>query len=310
MEQVKEFLDTSTIHGLSWISSARRWSSLFWILVVIGGFSGAGFLIYESFDNWKKSPITTMIETLPISQITFPNVTVCPPKNSFLNLNYDIKQSENVKLDNKTRHELTDFALDVIQSEFYKEMIANLSKVEDPDRYYNWYHGYTEIGYPYQRTGYNQLWYIVFTSASAGNISTQYFGEKFNAIKVDGEIYISIYVYIPTSMKGDKNMFYINKKTMKEVSDNDKLSMTGVGDIDADLTQWSKNITAPKSGYYKFVLDRRVSADDIKNLELDMMPGFRFTWNYDKQEQWSKYSNNEVTKQFVRYIHILQRLNH
>jgi len=81
MEHIKAFLDTSTIHGLSWISVSRKWSRLFWIMVVFGGFVGAGTLIYNSFHNWYQSPITTTIETLPISEITFPNVTVCPPEN-------------------------------------------------------------------------------------------------------------------------------------------------------------------------------------------------------------------------------------
>ena len=97
MEHVKDFLDTSTIHGFSWISSNKRFARLFWILIVVGGFSAAGYLIYSSFHNWGQSPITTTVETLPISQITFPNVTVCPPKDLFLNLNYDILQSEKVK---------------------------------------------------------------------------------------------------------------------------------------------------------------------------------------------------------------------
>ena len=114
MEHIKQFLDTSTIHGLSWISVGRKWSRLFWILIVIGGFTGAGYLIHESFDNWRQNPITTTVETLPISEITFPNVTVCPPKNSFLNLNYDIQQSENVTFDNDSRNKLFDYALDVI----------------------------------------------------------------------------------------------------------------------------------------------------------------------------------------------------
>ena len=89
----KEFLDSSTIHGLALISSTRRWSRLFWILVVIAGFSVAGFMIFESFDNWE-SQITTTIETLPLSELTLPNVTVCPPKNSVLNLNYDIVHAD------------------------------------------------------------------------------------------------------------------------------------------------------------------------------------------------------------------------
>ena len=98
MDHVKEFLEISTIHGLSFISGTRRWSRFFWILVVIGGFSGAGYIIYTSIYNWGQSPITTTIETLPISELTLPNVTVCPPKNSLLNLNYDIVHSDEIKL--------------------------------------------------------------------------------------------------------------------------------------------------------------------------------------------------------------------
>ena len=45
MELLKEFLNTSTIHGLSWISNTRRHTRLFWIFVVAAGFSGAIFLI-------------------------------------------------------------------------------------------------------------------------------------------------------------------------------------------------------------------------------------------------------------------------
>ena len=99
MEHVKELLDTSTIHGFSWISSTKRFAKFFWILVVIGGFTGAGYLIHTSFDDWAQSPITTTIETLSITRITFPNITICPPKTLSLNLNYDILQSEKKKLD-------------------------------------------------------------------------------------------------------------------------------------------------------------------------------------------------------------------
>ena len=57
----------------------------------------------------------------------------------------------------------------------------------------------------------------------------------------------------------------------------DEMTFDGT-DIAADLTHWSKNVTAPTSAYKRITLDRRVSADDIKNLDLDIMPGFRFIW--------------------------------
>ena len=182
MDKVMEFLDTSTIHGLSFISSTKKWSRLFWILVVIGGFYGAGFMIYTSFYNWGQSPITTTIETLPISELTLPNVTVCPPKNSLLNLNYAMVHSDELKLDNESRKELFNYSVDVVQEEFYGEVMRNLSKVEDPDRYYNWYHGYTSLRYPFYFAEDNQLSYWLYTTAVSGNLTTQYFGDNFDTL--------------------------------------------------------------------------------------------------------------------------------
>ena len=69
MDHVKKFLESSTIHGMSWISSSRNISRGFWIVVVFLGFSGAGYLIHESFNNWEQSPISTTEEILPISEI-------------------------------------------------------------------------------------------------------------------------------------------------------------------------------------------------------------------------------------------------
>ena len=99
---------------------------------------------------------------------------------------------------------------------------------------------------------------------------------------------------------------------MKEVTDEvmNTMAMTAVDAtiFDAYLTHWSKNITAPSTDeypYYNLVFSRQVSADDImNNMDLDMMPGFRFTWNYNKYVEpeniYSTYGSEEPSKQFVR----------
>ena len=199
MEGIHNFLRSSTIHGLQYLSVSNRLSRIFWALVVTLGFTMAGYLIHLSFDTWRQSPISTTIETLPISQMTLPYLTVCPPKTSLLNLNYDIVHSEEVDLDNVTRKELFGHVLEVIQDEYYTEMMKNLSKVNDTQKYYNWYHGHTKITYPFYKTNDNdnQLAYKIHISSSSGNISTQYFGENFDVDKVDGSIYIWICVYVP-----------------------------------------------------------------------------------------------------------------
>ena len=114
MEGFRTFLESSTIHGLSYISTTRRFARLFWILVVIIGILGASWLIKESFESWSDSPIKTTIETLPIDEIKFPKVTVCPPKNTFTDLNYDLMMTENHTLTDEMRDEMFKYALEVI----------------------------------------------------------------------------------------------------------------------------------------------------------------------------------------------------
>ena len=164
MEGVRVFLESSTIHGLSYISTTSRLVKIFWILVVIGGFTGAGVLIYQSFQAWNESPVTTTIETLPITEIKFPKVTVCPPKNIYTNLNYDLVRLQNVTLDNETRDELTHLAVELLWNTLHSNIIRNLSKLEDSNRYYNWLRGYTEMAIPTFNPE-NGISYSVNTSA-------------------------------------------------------------------------------------------------------------------------------------------------
>ena len=148
MEEVRTFLESSTIHGLVYIStSKKRLIRIFWILTVIGGFTGAGVMIYNSFQSWTESPVKTTIETLPITDLTFPKVTVCPPKNTYTDLNYDLIITESI--DNDTRNKLKNFAIEMLYDQLYDNVMTNLSKLQDNDRYYNWYHGFTEIELPY-----------------------------------------------------------------------------------------------------------------------------------------------------------------
>ena len=75
----------------------------------------------------------------------------------------------------------------------------------------------------------------------------------------------------------------------------------GGGTIAADLTHWSKNTTSQSFSYDMYLL-RKVSSDDLNNMDLDTMPGFQFSWKYNKQvASVDKYSKENKTKQFVRY---------
>ena len=107
----QQFLESSTIHGLVYISSEKKFVRLLWILIVITGFSIASFLIDDAFTNWSESPIKTTIETRSISELDFPKVTVCPPKNSFTDLNYGLAKLENMTLTKDIREDLLEILI-------------------------------------------------------------------------------------------------------------------------------------------------------------------------------------------------------
>ena len=246
------------------------------LLVVIFGIAVAIFMIFESFVNWRENPISTTIETFPISEMTFPNVTVCPPRNLFLNLNYDLMKSNITSITSKSRIELIDYSLDVIQEEFYKEVMANLSKLEDPDRFYNWYHGYTSIRFPdygffeqnQRKTG--RMAYTLTTSATSGNISTNI---------MDGNILIEIKVIPPTSVWGDSSTaMFVNIDKIKGIGMFSDPNYEELKEL--DRTNWSQNISVislSKGGYW----EEEYFFFIANSLEDEKLPAFRFSWKYN-----------------------------
>ena len=157
VQEVTEFLSSSTIHGLSYIAGNRRLVRLFWICVVIAGFTGAAVLIQQSFSSWADSPISTTIETRPITEIDFPNVTVCPPRNSFTSLIPDLVRSRKMMFDDQKRLELSNSVLDAVFEANYKakyQEFLEYSQIEG--EYLNWYTGISSIDLPY---GYDNVVY-------------------------------------------------------------------------------------------------------------------------------------------------------
>ena len=207
METINIFLESSSIHGMTYLSPNGRHMRLFWIAVIISGFVGSGILIYQSFQSWSESPVSTTIETRPITEFVFPKVTVCPPKNTYTDLNYDLLRIENMTLDNDMRKELTNYAKEVVYDNSYETLMLNLSKLQDPDRFYNWYNGFTEIDIPRDYTDFaGYIAYDIFTSSTSGSISTQFFGKQFEPHKVEQNIEYQVRVYPPTNISSYQNV--------------------------------------------------------------------------------------------------------
>ena len=311
MDNIKSFLESSTIHGLGYISTTRRCTRVFWILVIISGFSGAGFLIYQSFNGWAEAPVTTTIETQPIKDLTFPKVTVCPPKDTFTDLNYDLIMTENMTLGNDTRNELSSYVIELLNENLYDSMITNITNLQDDQKYFNWYHGYTLFRLPNAGPtipccGYD-VFYPVNTVATSGSMSSLHFGDMFDADKVERDVWYSLYVdppenYYSRNLANNTNVTLhveIQKKSM--ASGEDTLHFRG--EI-REKDHFVVNMNPPESftAYFR----RKVTQKDVKEAKLNTMPGFKMSWYYtgnDEKADARYYTDpnyNVINKIFIR----------
>ena len=108
---------------------------------------------------------------------------------------------------------------DMLLDYSFNELMSNINLLQDDDRYYNWYHGYSELLLPFwgrakcnklkdPKCGKVSLRYYFNTMAGQGNISTQYFGEKFDAEKVKKDIIFHITIGGNNLVSGQLEYFF------------------------------------------------------------------------------------------------------
>ena len=247
-------------------------------------------MINLSFNNWADNPIKTTIKTQPITKLTLPKVTVCPPKNTFTNLNYDLMLLENMTFERDTRDELTHYAVEMIQDNVFNEVMRNLSLLEEENRYYNWYHGFSDIILPFwgqDSFGCTTLdclkiglRYNILTKATSGKISTQKYAEKFNSSNVEKNFINYVKFFVPKIVREKANItlhFDIDKNTLEGFE-----KFHGLLENPNTITTYSKIYTDLSDGLDTLTSYRDISFSDLSDLDLPFMPGFKIKWYYNE----------------------------
>ena len=314
IDNIEEYFNTATIHGLGYFSKTKGFVRLGWIFVVITGFMAAGVLIQESFKSWSMSPVSISMETLPISELRFPKVTVCPPKNTYTNLNTDLINAEKIgDLDNETRHDLLDFVFQTIHDGFFEKLEHNSTFLKEENQYFNWYNGYSTIQFTVPGSKLFQLGGVISTTSLNGSFSTYGFDEAFNEsmIFTGFDLVVSV---LPINGYKDKNftmVIEVFRKQMKNLSPGNRDRITFDNDeIPSEEDFKNKSIfLAPyrqKNPIYLEV-ERKVSLEDFKNQKIQTSPGMKMNWYIDRNDvlPWRKYQGSYKTKIFVRLVNIL-----
>ena len=106
------------------------------------GFLGAGLLIGKSYIEWQKSPVATSISTLSISDLKFPDVTVCPPKGSNTALNYDLMKADSNLMSEPEKEKLLNETFSIFVKTRFQEHLKKLMSQVNPEKIKNLFEGF------------------------------------------------------------------------------------------------------------------------------------------------------------------------
>ena len=169
MHTLKEFLETSSIHGLAHISTARsKIAKCAWFVIVVACFCYAISLIHSSFSEWTTSPIATSITTHPIEKFKFPEVSICPPRTFASALKYDLMQVANLTLTEPQKKNLQEKAKELFNKGADPSFASSIVNIEQV------FEGFMK----FPKT--DGKGFLIEMSGLKGNISSPAFGEIFS----------------------------------------------------------------------------------------------------------------------------------
>ena len=211
---IREYLDSSSIHGLAFISNSKSSSRVFWTAVVLCSLLASGYLIERSFSNWIDYPVSTTEKTLPIDKASLPLITVCPPKDTFTNLNYDLRKGENRKLEEDTINLMTFPMFEIIQQEFIQPAMAAFNFIKEKNKNRNYYYGYDAVDLKADIPNKNQTRNLLLTSGSAaisGSVRSPYFAEPYSESEFFEELRFQFDIKIPEHIEKNQSIFLFIK---------------------------------------------------------------------------------------------------
>ena len=312
MEVVWTYIQNASISGLNHIrESTTKLAKLFWITIVLMGFLISIVMIHESFIEWSNNPVLTTVETRPISEIKLPKVTVCPPKNTFTDLNYDlIKVAEKVTLTDDKRKEIFYELVEIIEED--DSFIDNMYQINEENRFYNWYHRYTLMYHP--KEDKSEFIYSdnndvkvqqIYTYATSGVITSKHYGKPFQPENLETNFRYEFYLFAPENTLSNSNYTNVTVHTKIEWEPImiklgreswDDAYLQGAGMLEKfkpfasaslfpnDLTDWEDWST--NEFQWTAEISRKLSLEEMSNLkndlEVEKMPGFRFSWWYSE----------------------------
>ena len=321
MEVLREFSEQSTIHGIGYISRTQSCVRLLWILTVLSGFITAGFLIMQSFYNWEISPIATTLETVPIEQVTYPLIYVCPPKNTFTNLNYDLENVPDERLEPDYVNELMKLVDEKVQEAELEKTLDDINTFEEQDKFKNWYLGFSKLAQPryYYIFGYLKHTIAYTTTATSGTISSPFFRSTYNEKNFYFIVHYSFdFDELLPLIKGDRILnlnLDIDTKETEGGSESFSLNFGGKKEsykLTGPMTKALSVNSSDKITNFELIFERDFHFAHVEKWSTKRMTGIKIAWYFSDTQgkeieikSEAKHSNHSNNIQFSKIINAL-----
>ena len=77
VNRVTEYLESTTIHGFSYLTGGRHvCERVAWLIIIGTCFTLAALLIHQSIEEANQNPVMTNVESIPLQDIPFPAITI------------------------------------------------------------------------------------------------------------------------------------------------------------------------------------------------------------------------------------------
>ena len=156
VQQGRDFLESSTIHGLVHISTGKNAIiRCIWAMIVIACFSYDIYMIENAFQSWAATPVVTSVDTKPIEEVSLPEITICPPSGTNTALNLDLLTAEGLELSETQRENLTLAALENLHNSSINRFIEEQASFHSLQSIQDVYEGLQQILYAFTVPGFS-----------------------------------------------------------------------------------------------------------------------------------------------------------
>ena len=252
--------------------------------------------------------MSTTIETRSISDLAFPEVVVCPPKNSFTTLNPDLIRADKNSWDGNMIRRLRELVIEATFDLNVENKYKKRTSLMEKDRYLNWYTGETQLMFP-------SVNFYPNTSAASGRFSTPNFGETFHEDDFVLELVFHISIYVPEEIRKNGSIslvididydiggtvFSSKDEILKVYGSKWKNAEV----LSADHKKYKKEFSLQGDTYYKVAYTRAMTPSRYEMWKSKRHTGMRVSWYYnDTVQPDQKYlSDNQEFIALVNAVH-------